>query len=302
MPKNKPVHNNFFMKTFQNYDNTRDFIKEALPTGITKKLDLSTIEIEPGTHVDESLKSHLSDLIIKMKTKDSDDVDLYFLFEHKSYKDRNILWQLLKYQYLMLEEDFKAKRDFRIIIPIVFYHGKGKWNLYRKFSDSLRIPKYFRKYVLNFEYFFYDANELEISDSEKFSKNAYLMSAISLMKHYGKMDAEKARSLLQYLKNAGYRWDEDDVFILLRYFVMTNTVDKEEVMNIIKEEFGDEAEELMPSLGRTIFNEGKEEGALEKAIETCRNLLVSGIDPKIVSNATGLSVKEVLKIQKTQKK
>ena len=122
------------------------------------------------------------------------------------------------------------------------------------------------------------------------------------MKHYGKMDAEKARSLLQYLKNAGYRWDEDDVFILLRYFVMTNTVDKEEVMNIIKEEFGDEAEELMPSLGRTIFNEGKEEGALEKAIETCRNLLVSGIDPKIVSNATGLSVKEVLKIQKTQKK
>jgi len=297
----KPVHNNFFMKTFQNNDNTRDFIKGSLPSGITKKLDFSTLEIKPTSHVDDSLKSHLSDLIVKMKTKDSDDVDLYFLFEHKSYKDKNILWQLLKYQYLMLEEDFKAKRDFRIIIPIVFYHGKGKWNLYRKFSDSLKIPTYFRKFVLNFEYFFYDTKDFEMNENEKFGKNVFLMSAISLMKHQGKMDSEKARSLFQYLKNAGYRWDEDDVFILLRYFVMTNTVDKMEVMNIIKQEFGDEAEELMPSLGRTIFNEGREEGAFQKAVETCRKLLLSCVDPKIVSESTGISIERVLEIKKTQK-
>ena len=114
MSNNEPIHNNFFMKTFQDLSNTRDFIKGALPEKITKNLNLSTVKIVSGTHVDENLKSHMSDLVVNVKSRKKDNVDLYFLFEHKSHKDKTILWQLLKYQFLMLEEDHNAKRDFRI--------------------------------------------------------------------------------------------------------------------------------------------------------------------------------------------
>ena len=309
MPKKEPIHNNFFMKTFQDMSNTRDFIQGALPSRITKKLDLSTIEIEPGTHVDETLKSHLSDLIIKVKTKDADDVDLYFLFEHKSHKDRNILWQLLKYQYLMLEEDHNAKRDFRIIIPVVFYHGKGKWNLDRKFSDFINVSEEFRPYVLSFEYLLFDTADFKLSKGSNFGRNAYLMSAVSLMKEMHGMDSEKMVSLFKYMSESGLIKKNDILFVLIEYLAKSNDVEEKEVVNIIKKELGSEAEDVMPSLAQRWMEEGiekgirkgKKEGALEKAIETCKNALNSGIAPEMISKITGLSLEKVLEIKKELK-
>ena len=55
---------------------------------------------------------------------------------------------------------------------------------------------------------------------------------------------------------------------------MTNEVAQKDVVDIIKSELGEEAEDIMPSLGRKIYNEGREEGiqkgvqiGIEKGIE-----------------------------------
>ncbi len=165
--KKNHVHNNFFLKTFQDKINTKDFISGVLPREITQKLDFSTLEIEDGTHVDDQLKTHLSDLTVKVKTKTEKPVDLYFLFEHKSYNDKTILWQLLKYQFYMFEKDYNEKRDFRTIIPIVFYHGPSKWSLNKKFSVFTGVPEYFRKYMLNFEYILYDTKHFSFCEESK---------------------------------------------------------------------------------------------------------------------------------------
>jgi hypothetical protein len=74
-------------------------------------------------------------------------------------------------------------------------------------------------------------------------------------------------------------------------------------MTIITEEFGPDAEEMMPSLGKKIYNEGRQEGrqegAFAKAVETCRNALRSGILPELVAKITNLPLEKVLEIQKT---
>ncbi|MGI6394074.1 MAG: Rpn family recombination-promoting nuclease/putative transposase [bacterium] len=330
MGKNRLLHNNLFGKVFHEIENTNDFIRGALPAGIVKKLDFSTTEIQSTSHVDDSLRSYLSDFVIKIKTKEDDDVDLYFLFEHKSYKDKDILWQLLKYQYLMLEEDFKAKRKFRIIIPVVFYHGHGKWNLKKSFSESFDVPHYFRRHTLNFEYFLYDTKDFDLSQGERFGNNPHLMSTLWFMKQYGKMNNEKFRIAVRFMKSSGMSWRDDRVYTVIRYFIMTNEVDKNEAMTIITEEFGDEAEEMMPSLGKKIYNEGKEKGILvgieqgiekgieqgiekgrqegiekgiqkgayAKAVETCKKALIAGADIKFISKITGLSIEEIKEIRK----
>ncbi len=310
MSEIRQPHNNFFIKTFSNISNTSDFIKGVLPAEIVRKLDLSSSVIEPAGFVDDSLSSHLSDFVIKMKTKNGKKVvDVYMLFEHKSYADENILWQLLKYQYLMFEEDHKAKRKFRIIIPVVFYHGHGKWNVKGSFFESISVPQYLKKYALNFEYIFYDTKDFQLSQSDSFGRNAFLMSALSLLKEHGRMNTEKFRTLVKYIKNSGLAKNEDSVLILLRYFTMTNEVAQKDVADIIKSELGEEAEDIMPSLGRKIYNEGREEGlqegiekgAIAKAVETCRNLLVAGLNIDLISKATDLPVEKVLEIQKSLK-
>jgi predicted transposase/invertase (TIGR01784 family) len=302
MQNNEPIHNNFFMKTFQDLSNTRDFIKGTLPEKITKNLDLSTVKIVSGTHVDENLKSHMSDLVVKVKSRKKDNVDLYFLFEHKSHKDKNILWQLLKYQFLMLEEDHNAKRDFRIIVPIVFYHGKGKWNISKKFSDFNKVPDDFKPYVLSFEYLLFDTRDFDLSQDEEFTRNAYLMSAISLMKEMKNMDSEKLATLLKYLSGSGLIKDKVVVLTLFEYFAKSNDVGKKEVVDIIRKELGDEAEEIMPSLAQRWIEEGEEKGfkkgIVKEKIDVCKNALNSGISPEVVSKITGLSLKKVLEIKK----
>jgi len=210
---------------------------------------------------------------------------------------------LLKYQYLMLEEDYKAERKFRIIIPVVFYHGHGKWNLKRSFSESFNVPHYFRKHTLNFEYFLYDTKEFDLSQGDRFSNNVFLMSVLSLMKQYGKVDAEKFRTVVRYMKSSGMDWKDDQTLVLIRYFVMTNEVDKDKVMTIITEEFGPDAEEMMPSLGKKIYNEGRQEGrqegAFAKAVETCKKALKKGFDINTIIELTGLPVEKIKEIQKT---
>lgn len=98
---------------------------------------------------------------------------------------------------------------------------------------------------------------------------------------------------------------------------MTNEVAQKDVADIIRSELGEEAEEIMPSLGRKIYNEGREEGlqegvqtgiekgiekgAFAKAVETCRNLLSAGLSIDLISKATALPIEKVLEIQKSLK-
>jgi len=44
-----------------------------------------------------------------------------------------------------------------IIIPILIYHGKNKWNISTKLSDYIEeIPKPIKKYIPDYEYEIYD--------------------------------------------------------------------------------------------------------------------------------------------------
>ncbi|MGI6395574.1 MAG: hypothetical protein ACOX2F_12760 [bacterium] len=90
-------------------------------------------------------------------------------------------------------------------------------------------------------------------------------------------------------------------------------------MTIITEEFGDEAEEMMPSLGKKIYNEGKEKGILvgiekgiekgrqegrqegifAKTIEICKKALKRGFDIDTIIELTGLPLEKIKEIEKT---
>ena len=150
------VHNNFFFKIFKDPENTADFLKGVFPPDVVKLLDMKSVKTENTSYVDEELRPHLSDLVIKLNTKTGEKTDIYVLFEHKSCAEKNILWQLLRYQYFMLEEDHRAKRKFRVIIPIVFYHGKSKWKIEKSLNQAMKVPEKLKKYVLNFEYLLFD--------------------------------------------------------------------------------------------------------------------------------------------------
>ena len=96
------------------------------------------MELEKDTMIEEELKDVFSDLIYKVSLNGKD-AYLYFLFEHKSYPYKKIALQLLKYIRSIWELKMKQgeKEKLPLIIPLVFYHGRLKWNIGLRLSDLL---------------------------------------------------------------------------------------------------------------------------------------------------------------------
>jgi len=60
-------------------------------------LDLSRLELSPGTFIDEKMKEFRSDLLFRIPAKTGGLSEIYLLFEHKSVPDPRIFQQLLGY-------------------------------------------------------------------------------------------------------------------------------------------------------------------------------------------------------------
>jgi len=281
------------------------------------------------------MKGYYSDIVIKtrlksekksskQKGKKTDEVpaEIYILFEHKSYQDRNIYFQLLKYMYMMWERDYREKREFRVIIPLVFYHGKSKWRLNRKFNSIFRVKEELKKYLLNYEYLLFDTNEWDMEDERNrgIKNNVFLLSALLLMKSAYNNDIESIERVFDIWRDTGII-DKETIITFLYYIVSTKEIKEKELIKIIEEnKIG--GEDIMPTLARKWYEEGREEGinvgfkegiekgierGIEKGIERgeyerakkdAKNLLMMGVEMDIIVKATGLSEREVEEIKK----
>ena len=66
-------------------------------------------------------------------------VESYLLFDHKSYVDWSVAEQLLRYMNERWELDRRNKVQPRVVIPIVFYHGKDGWNVPSSLKNSSKM-------------------------------------------------------------------------------------------------------------------------------------------------------------------
>ena len=106
------------------------------------------------------VKKYIFWLIIQSKHKQKRRLHIhfrgYYVYEHKSYVTKKAILQLLKY-IIKIWEHKTTKEKLPIIIPILIYHGKNKWNISTKLSDYIEeIPKPIKKYIPDYEYEIYD--------------------------------------------------------------------------------------------------------------------------------------------------
>ena len=107
--KTRSPHDNLIIETFNNKKNVRTFMQEYLPENILKEINLKKISIDTSQYVSDELKKYTSDIVIctELRKKNigvNPNVDIYILFEHKSFHDDKILVQLLK--YIVLNTNF----------------------------------------------------------------------------------------------------------------------------------------------------------------------------------------------------
>jgi len=198
-------HANLFHKVFSSNDIARDFIRHYLPESVVEKLDLNTLTLDRESFVDICLSSTQSDLIFKVKQKNGEEILIYILFEHKSFLDRWVLFQLLGYIIRLGEREREVnaierknrrkenienglpentgieKECVSVVLPVIMYHGKKDWNVDKKLSALYCGPGSFFNYIPEFDYELVDLNALK---NHQVIGNVYLRVTILVMKHY----------------------------------------------------------------------------------------------------------------------
>jgi len=174
--KTNNIHANFFNKLIKENGNVIDVLKLMLPVEIWEKLDFRSIEFDDSSYVDDKLANSLSDMVIKTRLKDENqETDIYVLLEHKSSKPKkkDLFFLILKYVYNMWLLDYSTKKPFRLIIPLIFYHGKQKWNLPQRFQELFSVTDEVKKIILDFGYVLYNTNNIADVELQKATGNAF---------------------------------------------------------------------------------------------------------------------------------
>jgi predicted transposase YdaD len=150
-------HDLFFKQYLSHPVAAADFLRNHLPATVVALVDLTRLELAKDSFVDEQLRNHFSDLVYRTVTTEETPVAFSLLFEHKSYPDEWVNFQVFRYLARMWEQEFaeiqaahkeaqqtqpKPGRLPRVrtltpILPLLVYHGKDEWKVSLRFARHL---------------------------------------------------------------------------------------------------------------------------------------------------------------------
>ena len=203
----------------------------------------------------------------------------------------------------------------RIIIPYVFYHGKSKWKISKDFSSQFKIDNSLKKYVLNFKYLLFDTNDHNIKDNEKLKNNIFLFTAIILMKNIYRNDINLIEDIFTLWSKYGILNNGDNIIFFKYYIYHTQAIKRELIDKIIDErKLG--GDDMPVTIASRLRDEGRDEGRvegieiglkrgkkiakeevkLEEKIDIAKKMIDNGMEIKLISKMTGLSIEEINKL------
>lgn len=299
-------HDKFLKETLGNVETAKDFITNYLPKEVLQVMDVNSLEPQKDSFINKELEESFSDLLFKVDICNKEGY-LYLLFEHKSYLDKGISFQLLKY----MVEIWEAKRDkehakeLPIIIPLVIYHGQQNWNIPSSLGELLNgydeLPEPLKVYVPNFDFLLYDISSYSDEEIKGTAQLKILLTLFRDLKTENKEKRDQAiyRSLhyLNELENkqtaVGY------LETVLRYiFTVAKDFTKKEMEQMIHEieTTQPEGSDVVMTLADILRQEGMEQGiekGLEQGIEIGGAKALSETALLILTDKFGVVPKEI---------
>ena len=153
-------HDRFFKAIFSHTAVAAEFLQGYLPAAVAATLDWSTLRAEKDTFLDPQLMQHPADLLYAVNLCGGEPGYIHLLFEHKSYVESRINLDLLRYRVRIWEQWLNAGNTglLPVIIPVVFYHGAGRWGVKRQFAETVMELPELQRYVPTCEYHLVDVS------------------------------------------------------------------------------------------------------------------------------------------------
>ncbi|MGE0969626.1 Rpn family recombination-promoting nuclease/putative transposase [Klebsiella sp. WOUb02] len=298
MKKSTPVPHDAAFKAFlTNPDTARDFIALHLPAELRAVCDLSTLKLESGSFVEESLRAYYSDVLWSLKTTAGDGY-IHVLIEHQSSPDKHMAFRLLRYAVAAMQRHLDAgHKKLPLVIPVLFYTGKRS-----PYPYSTRWLDEFDDPVLAGQLYagpFPLVDVTVIPDDDIMTHRS--MAALTLLQKHihqrdlaglldrlatvlltGHLTGQQLISLINYLVQAG---ETDDAEAFVRQLAQRVPQHGDTLMTIAQQ-LEQKGIEKGIQLGE---QRGIEKGKLEARLDVARTMLDNGLDRSTVMKMTGLS-------------
>jgi hypothetical protein len=134
-------HDALFKRVFSNLENAEGLMRVALPTEIANRVDWSSLSLESGSVVDETLKSVHADLIFSVQL-DAKPALIYLLLEHQSTSHRFMALRMLLYVGRVWErwlDDHPGASLLPPIVPLVVHHDRKRWSAATVLSELVDV-------------------------------------------------------------------------------------------------------------------------------------------------------------------
>ena len=285
------IHDKFFKQNMTERKTVQSLLENYLPEPVLKLIDLSELEPEKDSMIEEELTDLFSDLIYRVKINNRA-AYLYLLFEHKSYPEKKISLQLLKYIRAFWE--LKAKQEsggkLPLVIPLVFYHGRQQWQIGLRLADLLdEIPAEIKEYIPDFQYIIYD---FSAESEEEIKGVTELRIFLQLVKTiFSGVDfSEKLGEIIELFNELTDEGKAQRYFEVVISYVMhaREGFEPEELLQIASEVSAERGEMIM-TIAEKLKKEGIIEGMKEGKIEIARKMLKSGMGIEQVVKFTELT-------------
>ena len=263
-------HDHFFRRTFSDPDIVEDILFNNLPQ-IATHLVPGSLGNTGESFVTPELREYVSDMLYRAQLKRGTGAYLYLLFEHKSHPEPRVAFDLLRYMVRIWERirDQGASERLPHVIPIVFYHGKERWNGDTNFAGLFEQIEELREYVPTFEYCLYDLSRYSENEirGQMISRVALLSMKYIYKDDLGKEFVRICESLCGVQANQRFL---DFLWSLLEYMgTASDRISEEQIRVGVRRIFPDSGGDIMQPLFVRIREEAQERG-LEQGLERGR--------------------------------
>lgn len=288
-------HDRFFKQSFSRKEIVQSFLEQYLPADLTKRFDYTTLEILKDSFVDRELSEHFSDILYRIKVSGST-AFVYLLFEHKSYPDRWYSFQMLRNRVkiweMYLKQNAKA-RKLPVIVPVVIYHGAGKWKMKNSIRPLFEEIPGAEKYIPDSRCEIYDISHMP---DDRIKGEILLQVQLLLLKYVFKAElTEKLPEILRLFGTLLRKQKATEYLeVVLRYLVSSVDSAKTEELKTQVENAIENGGSVMPTIAEKWIREGVEKGMIEAAERMIRKDLTNAD----IRDITGLSIRKIEEIRK----
>lgn len=288
------IHDRFVKQLLSSKDLSVEFLKEYLPPEVASLINFETLTYQNTSYLSGDLKSSFSDMVWQVKINSGKNLRICLLLEHKSYVDPRAAFQILEYLALAYQRQLSEKKKPELIIPVLYYHGKRKWN-YQSFESYFSVtPEHLKKYLPRYESIFINLQQMS-PDQLQNLRNGLLKSAIMLQKYY--FDPESLnQNVFRILESLNPYLESKIVDAIFVYLIQNRHLRHGQFRESLKT-FSPALNAKIMSIYNQLINDGIEKGleqGIEKGLERAiLNAFDNGYDISAIRVITGESSEKI---------